>query len=72
MADVQGTCDDRFSALRDLLSANLDSGADLGASVAVTLDGEPVVDLWGGFVDEAGPRRGRPTRSSTSGRPPRR
>jgi CubicO group peptidase (beta-lactamase class C family) len=53
MADVQGTCDERFSALREQLSANLDSGADLGASVAVTLDGELVVDLWGGFADEA-------------------
>lgn len=24
------------------------SGADVGASVAIYLDGEPVVDLWGG------------------------
>ncbi len=51
MADVQGTCDERFGALRDLLSASIDSGADLGASVAVALDGEVVVDLWGGWSD---------------------
>ncbi|MBI5947075.1 MAG: beta-lactamase family protein [Chloroflexi bacterium] len=53
MADVHGTCDARFSAMRDLLSANIDSGADVGASVAVTLDGKPVVDIWGGWADTA-------------------
>ncbi len=51
MAEVQGTSDERFTALRDRMAANLDSGADLGASVAVTLDRESVVDLWGGHVD---------------------
>lgn len=48
---VQGTVDDRFVAMRDVLQRNLDSGADLGASVAVVLDGEMVVDLWGGWAD---------------------
>ncbi len=51
MTEVHGTCDERFTAMRELLAANLASGADLGASVAVTLDGEPVVDLWGGWSD---------------------
>jgi CubicO group peptidase (beta-lactamase class C family) len=53
MAEVQGTCEARFVRVRDTLSANLDSGADVGASVAVYLHGEPVVDIWGGYVDEA-------------------
>ena len=53
MAEVQGFCDARFSELRDILSASLDSGADLGASVAVVLDDEMIVDLWGGWSDEA-------------------
>ncbi|MGZ4711960.1 MAG: serine hydrolase domain-containing protein [Acidimicrobiia bacterium] len=53
MADVHGTCDARFAELRDILGASLDSGADLGASVAVVLDGEAAVDLWGGWADEA-------------------
>ncbi len=52
MATVQGTCDERFLKMRDLLKASLDSGADLGASVAVTIDGKPVVDLWGGWADQ--------------------
>jgi CubicO group peptidase (beta-lactamase class C family) len=53
VADIRGTCDPRFAELRDLLSQNIDSGADVGASVAVTLDGEMVVDIWGGWADEA-------------------
>jgi len=52
VAEVHGTCDDRFGGVKDVLGANLDSGSDIGASVAVYLDGEPVVDLWGGWVDE--------------------
>jgi CubicO group peptidase (beta-lactamase class C family) len=53
VADVQGTCDPRFEAMRRILAANIDSGADVGASVAVALDGELVVDMWGGWEDEA-------------------
>ena len=51
MAEINGSCDTRFSELRDILSSNLDSGADVGASVAVMIDGECVVDLWGGWID---------------------
>jgi CubicO group peptidase (beta-lactamase class C family) len=50
--DVKGSFDGRFKALRDILAANLESGEDLGASVAVTVEGHPVVDLWGGWSDE--------------------
>ncbi len=52
-AEVQGTCDDRFGAVRDVLAANLERGEDVGASVAMTVEGELVVDLWGGWSDEA-------------------
>jgi len=52
MADVDGTCEARFEGVRKALAASLDSGADLGASVAVYLHGEPVVDIWGGYADE--------------------
>jgi CubicO group peptidase (beta-lactamase class C family) len=51
MADVHGTCDDRFVQVSDVLASNLDAGHDLGASVAVFVGGEPVVDIWGGFLD---------------------
>jgi CubicO group peptidase (beta-lactamase class C family) len=56
MAPVHGTCDARFTAVREALARRLDAD-ELGASIAVDLDGELVVDLWGGFCDEA---RSRP------------
>ncbi|WP_072691474.1 serine hydrolase domain-containing protein [Rhodococcus marinonascens] len=46
-----GLCDSRFAALQEALKHNLDSGAELGASIVVTLDGVPVVDMWGGWSD---------------------
>jgi len=52
MADIQGTCDERFAQVREVLASNLDAGLDLGASVAVFLAGDPVVDIWGGYIDE--------------------
>jgi CubicO group peptidase (beta-lactamase class C family) len=51
-ARVEGLCPPRFAGLRDAFVANFTKLGDIGASVAVTLDGEVVVDLWGGFVDE--------------------
>ncbi|MGI9598110.1 MAG: serine hydrolase domain-containing protein, partial [Acidimicrobiales bacterium] len=53
MAQIDGTMDPRFDVLGDLLSGSLDAGTDLGASVAVTVDGEMVVDIWGGHADQA-------------------
>jgi CubicO group peptidase (beta-lactamase class C family) len=53
MADVRGFVHDGFEKVRDTFAANLDSGADLGASFCVTKNGETVVDLWGGFADAA-------------------
>jgi CubicO group peptidase (beta-lactamase class C family) len=50
---VHGICDQRFTRVRDLLAAQLNTGADVGASAAVFIDGERVVDIWGGFCDEA-------------------
>jgi CubicO group peptidase (beta-lactamase class C family) len=50
-----GTCSSsgRFDSLRELFASKLESGEDLGASLAVNIDGEMVVDLWGGWGDEA-------------------
>ncbi|MGW0705351.1 serine hydrolase domain-containing protein [Streptomyces sp. NPDC002643] len=50
MADIHGTCAERFAPVREALIASL-GGKDVGASVAVFVDGEPVVDLWGGYAD---------------------
>src|SRR6202050_874394 len=51
MAQIEGGYEDRFQPVADALAGNLDSGADVGASVAVFIDGEPVVDIWGGYAD---------------------
>ena len=53
MAEIHGTTDPSYEQLSELLGANLDRGADVGASVAVTVEGETVVDIWGGWADEA-------------------
>ncbi|MBV9170163.1 MAG: beta-lactamase family protein [Chloroflexi bacterium] len=53
MAQVQGSCDARFEPVREALRSNLDSGEELGASIVVNLDGANVVDIWGGWRDEA-------------------
>ena len=50
MADLQGSYDDLFISVPSALAGLLDDG-DAGASVAVFVDGEPVVDVWGGFAD---------------------
>lgn len=54
MTGVQGTFDERFIGVRDLLAANLDSGKDVGASVSIVHDGQTVADIWGGTIDDAG------------------
>ena len=50
-APVHGHCEPRFQAVRDVFEKNIKEGLDLGAAVAFTLDGEPVVDLWGGHLE---------------------
>jgi hypothetical protein len=57
MAEVHGSCDDRFGAVTETLERNLE-GDELGASVAVDLDGRRVVDLWGGAPGIIGSDRG--------------
>src|SRR5882757_6870763 len=52
-APVFGDCAPNFEPLRDCFAALLAAGEDLGASLAVVLDGEFVVDLWGGWADVA-------------------
>jgi CubicO group peptidase (beta-lactamase class C family) len=52
--EIQGTCDERFSGVQEAFAGNFDEKSDptdVGASVAITVNGELVVDLWGGTVD---------------------
>ncbi len=51
MAEIHGACNEDFEGVRAVLESHLDSGADIGASLAVFVEGQPVVDLWGGYWD---------------------
>ncbi|KIX96958.1 uncharacterized protein Z520_07072 [Fonsecaea multimorphosa CBS 102226] len=53
MAQVQGQCDPRFEKLKALLEEKIASGAELGASMVLNIGGKVVVDMWGGWFDEA-------------------
>ncbi|MFI6010019.1 serine hydrolase domain-containing protein [Streptomyces sp. NPDC051243] len=61
-ARVHGHCDPRFAAVRTAFEANFRERGELGAAVAVTVDGRSVVDLWGGWADAA---RSRPWERDT-------
>ena len=50
---VNGRCEPRFAGVADAFAENFRSRGEAGAAVAVTLNGEPVIDLWGGFADSA-------------------
>ena len=54
MVEIHGTCADGFEPVRDAFAKNFEAGAEQGASVAMTVDGEFVVDLWAGERNDAG------------------
>ena len=61
--NVEGICDPRFAPVREAFRENFASREELGAAVAVSVDGKIVVDLWGGIADKVS---GRPwTRDTT-------
>lgn len=54
--EIHGTYDPAFQGVRDEFERNFTERGDVGASVCVIVDGETVVDLWGGLAD---PERGK-------------
>lgn len=59
---MAGLCDVRFQAVREAFGENAASRGELGAAVAVIVEGELVVDLWCGWADS---ERSRPWRQDT-------
>lgn len=59
---IHGHCDPHFARVREVFEGNFTERDDVGASFAVSVDGELVVDLWGGFADGA---RERPWQQDT-------
>ncbi|MEM9573303.1 MAG: serine hydrolase domain-containing protein [Pseudomonadota bacterium] len=57
MVDISGNCDDRFVGVKAAFENNFNTLDEIGASVAITYEGEFVVDLWGGHLtrDKAAP-----------------
>src|SRR3954469_10394091 len=51
--EVHGTCHERFNTVGELFQRSFDAGVEIGAAVSFVLDGQPVVDLWGGHYDLA-------------------
>ncbi len=48
---LSGRCDPRFAAVRAEFLRNFAERGELGAAVCVYHEGQPVVDLWGGYRD---------------------
>lgn len=49
--DIHGHCDDRFDEVRTAFKKNFRESGEIGAACAVAIDGEFVVDLWGGLAE---------------------
>ena len=49
---IKGYCDDRFLKIKNILSNQINSGYELGCSVAVEFKGKEVINLYGGYTDE--------------------
>ena len=49
--EIEGTCDTRLERVRAAFEENLRFRSELGAAVCVYIDGDKVVDLWGGYSD---------------------
>ncbi|MEU6993830.1 serine hydrolase domain-containing protein [Streptomyces sp. NPDC046465] len=53
---VHGTCAPGFESVREEFERSFAERGELGASVAATVGGEVVIDLWGGDADRTGTR----------------
>lgn len=62
MGNIDGHFAPEFAPLAEALSHAIDAGEECGAAIAIDIDGEPVVDIWGGYADAA---RTRPWTADT-------
>src|SRR3954447_878040 len=59
-APVTGRCDAAFARVRDAFAESFAERGEVGAGVCVIVDGVEVVDLVGGWADEARTRLWQP------------
>ncbi len=57
---IGGTCASRFDGVREAFATSFAERGEVGAAVCVIVDGEIVVDLHGGWADEARTREWQP------------
>ena len=53
MTEIKGQADEKFAKVVDRFASNFSEHGDIGASFAVSIEGEMVVDIWGGHRDAA-------------------
>ncbi len=56
VVDIQGSCEGGFERVREAFARNFSELGEVGAAVAVWVNGHLVVNLWGGSADGAGTR----------------
>ena len=49
---VSGFSDPKFQTVRDEFERNFSERGEVGASVCLSVNGETLVDLWGGLADD--------------------
>ena len=48
---VEGYCDERFVAAKRIFEESISSGFELGCAITLEVDGEVIMDLWGGHTN---------------------
>ena len=48
---VNGYCDPKFIELREYFEESINSKFELGAAISIEIEGESVINLWGGYQD---------------------
>jgi CubicO group peptidase (beta-lactamase class C family) len=54
MTEISGICPPKFAAVKDVFAANFAGGLERGARFSAVIDGETVLDIWGGNADREG------------------
>ncbi len=49
--EIHGICKDGFQRVKEAFASNFADHGDVGAALALVVDGEIVVDIWGGHAD---------------------
>ena len=49
---IHGFCEEQFEPVKKVFLENFKSGLEVGASLAITINGRYVLDIWAGFADE--------------------